>query len=245
MTVRLPPDVLKGSLTISHCPFYKTELNPSTGPLLPQRFRGLEGMWHDKPSHSSRPRNTPEQIRLLHDNNTTTQNTFPQSGNTGTFPHLMCGSSKGPTAKLTLNGRWLVTSPRPGARPGCHHCSRLQGGPSQSRGAEAEAEAEAPGEKGGGASPLPQYGRVFRKPQQVHGNLSEPINEVRQISWCEINTQASVLCLDPSKEQRKKKIKNMIPITTASKNEMKYQSINLPKEGKDWYPGNCIAFEDA
>ena len=62
--------------------------------------------------------------------------------------------------------------------------------------------------------------------------LLELINEFANVAGYKINTQKSLVFLYIKNKNLKRKIKETIPFTTATK-RIKYLGINLPKKAKD------------
>ena len=67
--------------------------------------------------------------------------------------------------------------------------------------------------------------------------LPELVNEFSKVAGFKINTQKSLAFLYTNMKNRKKEIKETIPLTIAMK-KIKYSGINLPKETKDFYTEN-------
>ena len=74
----------------------------------------------------------------------------------------------------------------------------------------------------------------IENPKDSTRKLLELINEYSKVAGCKINTQKSLIFLYTNNENTERKIKEIIPFTTAMKRVI-YLGINLPKETKDLY----------
>ena len=77
----------------------------------------------------------------------------------------------------------------------------------------------------------------MENPKDVIRKLLELINEFGKAAGYKINIQKSVAFLNINNELSEREIKEIIPLTTASK-RIKYLGITLPKEAKDLYSKN-------
>ena len=68
--------------------------------------------------------------------------------------------------------------------------------------------------------------------------MLELISEFSKVAGYKINTQKSHAFLYTYNKKSERKIKESIPFTIATK-RIKYLGINLPKETKEQYTGNC------
>ena len=74
-------------------------------------------------------------------------------------------------------------------------------------------------------------------PKDSTKKLLELVNEFNKVAGYKINIQKSVAFLYTNNKLSKRKIKEIIPLTIASK-RIKYLGINLTKEVKDLYSEN-------
>ena len=77
----------------------------------------------------------------------------------------------------------------------------------------------------------------IENPKVCIRKLLELISEISKVSRYKIKIQKSLVFLYTSNENIRKKIKESIPFTIATK-RIKYLGINLPKEMKDLYTEN-------
>src|SRR5574337_1130101 len=77
----------------------------------------------------------------------------------------------------------------------------------------------------------------IENPKDTVRKLLELINEYSKVEGYKINTQKSLAFLHTNNEKTERKIKEIIPFTTAMR-RIKYLGINLPKETKDLYIEN-------
>ena len=75
-------------------------------------------------------------------------------------------------------------------------------------------------------------------PKDATRKLLELINEFGKVAGYKINVQKSLAFLYTNNEKSEREIKETIPVNIATK-RIKYIGINLPKETKDLYAGNC------
>ena len=75
-------------------------------------------------------------------------------------------------------------------------------------------------------------------PKESIRKFLELIIEFSKVAGCKINTQKSLEFLYTDNEKSEREIKESIPFTIATKS-IKYLGINLPKETKELYTGNC------
>ena len=77
----------------------------------------------------------------------------------------------------------------------------------------------------------------IEKPKDTTRKLLELINEFNEFPGYKINAQKSLSFLYTNKENSERKIKEIIPFTTATE-RIKYLGINLPNEMKELYAEN-------
>ena len=77
----------------------------------------------------------------------------------------------------------------------------------------------------------------LENPKDTIRKLLELISEIIKVAGYKINTQKSHAFLYTNNEKSEQKIKESIPLTTATKT-IKYLGINLPKETKELYTEN-------
>ena len=77
----------------------------------------------------------------------------------------------------------------------------------------------------------------LENPKDAKRKLLELINEFSKVAVYKINTQKLTAFLYANRRPERQ-IRKTIPFTITSKS-IKYLGINLPKETKDWYSGNC------
>ena len=169
--------------------------------------------------------------------------TLQKVGIEGTYLNIIKAIYDKPTASIILNGEKLKSFPlRSGKRQGCALSPLLFNIVLEILATAVREEKEIKGIQIGKEVKLSLFADdmilYIENPKDATRKLLELINEFGKVAGYKINVQKSLAFLYTNNEKSEREIKETIPVNIATK-RIKYIGINLPKETKDLYAGNC------